>query len=751
MLNDDVQGPRGWRRSLLRVCVRALFAAFVRMVYRTRVVGIEHIPAEGPAVLAGNHVSYLDGFLLMLFAPRAVRMIVYEGNFSNSWVRMIAQAYDAIFISENPKSIARGLATARRALERGEVIGIFPEGGISRSGQLHGFRPGLMRMIRGTDAPVVPIFLDGLWGSVFSFSGGRFFRKWPQCRRLPITLAVGTPVREPQSVHEIRAAVQVLGSQAVLQRRSRSMVREALRMLRRRMWRTKLADSMGLTLTGGAALTRALVLRRLLRKSGILPHQTRVGVMLPPTVAGVLSNLALTLDRRMAVNLNYTLSETQLQHCLDTAEVECVVASATVREKFPFQLNTRWILLEDLRDRMHWTDKLVGAIQAWCLPVWLLERWLGLVNIDAHDEMTTIFTSGSTGMPKGVVLSQTNVGSNVRAIDDVIHLNSSDGIVGILPFFHAFGYTVTLWAVLSLDIKGVYHYSPLEPQQIGKLVRRHQATILVATPTFLRPLLVRCPREDLSSVDVVVTGAEKLPVALADAFEKKFGVRPVEGYGTTELSPLVSVNIPASRRYVDFQELAREGSVGRCVTGVAAKVTDVETGQVLDVNQQGMLWIYGPNVMCEYLHNAEATKHVVVERWYKTGDLAYVDEEGFIWITGRESRFSKIGGEMVPHGSVEEALLLAIGQDPNEPQHVAVTAVADPRKGERLVVVHEPLNQTPGQLVEVLRAAGMPNLWVPSPADFIAVDQVPLLGTGKIDLKRLRDLAASTLGDSPSR
>jgi acyl-[acyl-carrier-protein]-phospholipid O-acyltransferase/long-chain-fatty-acid--[acyl-carrier-protein] ligase len=293
--------------------------------------------------------------------------------------------------------------------------------------------------------------------------------------------------------------------------------------------------------------------------------------------------------------------------------------------------------------------------------------------------------------------------------------------------------------VLGLDIQGVYHLTPLEPKQVGKLCREHRATVLLATPTFLRSYLKRCPAEDFASLEVVVVGAEKMPVDLAAAFEEKFGVRPVEGYGATELSPLVSVNVPPSRsRGGDVER--KEGSVGRPVPGVSVKTASPETYEDLPPGAAGMLMVKGPNVMLGYLDQPEQTAEVIRDGWYVTGDIAQIDEDGFITITGRLNRFSKIGGEMVPHIRIEEAMREIVGDDGDEMQAV-VTSVPDARKGERLVVLYTDLPRTPEEICKQMASAGLPQLWIPSPECFRQVEEIPVLGSGKLDLKNVQRLA----------
>ena len=300
---------------------------------------------------------------------------------------------------------------------------------------------------------------------------------------------------------------------------------------------------------------------------------------------------------------------------------------------------------------------------------------------------------------------------------------------------------------MALDAKGAYHFSPLESKQVGKLCEKHGGTILLSTPTFLRSYLKRCEAKQFDTVEVVVTGAEKLPVDLCDQFEAKFGVRPVEGYGATETSPLVSVNVPGTRSSVSDGSDAKEGTVGRPIPGVEARIVDRESGVELPIGDAGMLHVKGPNIMKGYLGRDDLTSEVIQDGWYVTGDIARLDEDGFIQITGRVSRFSKIGGEMVPHGLIEEALGKIVGQE--DQLLVAVTAVPDARKGERLIVVHVKIEQTPKELCDALKEAGLPNLYIPSPDSFMEVDEIPILGTGKLDLTALRALAEERFGGKP--
>ncbi len=513
-----------------------------------------------------------------------------------------------------------------------------------------------------------------------------------------------------------------------------------LRTCRQNRRRVKIVDSMGAKLTGGQLLTRTLVLRRILTREVLAPDERHVGLLLPPSAGGAVANAALPLMGRVAVNLNYTLSGDLINNCIAQCNIRHVLTSRKFMEKMKFTVNAELVYLEDFAGKVTWRDKIAAAFQATAMPLGLLARHLGVDRIKPDDVLTVIFTSGSTGDPKGVMLSHENVGSNLWSIAQCVKLSADDTAIGVLPFFHSYGYTATLWTVLTLDPRGVYHFNPLDAHQVGKLCREWNVTVFMATPTFLRTYMKRCEPDDFRSLQVVFAAAEKVPRELFDSFEKKYGVRPVEAYGCTELSPLVAINVPASRNPRGDSSGVREGSVGRPIPGVRVKAVNPETWAEMPVGEPGMLLVGGTSVMKGYLNQPEATAKAIRDGWYITGDLAFIDADGFITITGRESRFSKIGGEMIPHILIEEALQKILGGDEDQLAAV-VTAVPDPRKGERLVVLYLPTDKTPEKICDALWNAGLPNLWVPSPDSFIQVDHIPVLGTGKLDLKAMRQVA----------
>ena len=716
-------------------------------VYRVRVYGLENIPKTGGAMLTSNHVTFADGVLLMMFIPRLTRFIIYADFVNNPRLNWLARIYEAIPIKADggPKSLIQSLRTAREAISSGSLVCIFPEGQLTRTGQLQPFQPGMLKILQGTGAPIIPVHLGGLWGSIFSFRGGTFFKKWPRRWPYPVSIHFGKPIPQPKSAAEVRFAVQELGADAVEADKPRELTpaRHFVRSCKKTMKRERIADSGGTSLTGGRLLASSLALRRVLRRDVLSRDEPQVGILLPPTVGCALANLAVTLSGRVAVNLNYTMSEKDINYCVRDAGLKHVLTSKKLLEKKPLQLDVPFVCLEDLKEKVSRLDKLLAGIGAFALPVSILEWLLGLTRTRMDDPITIIYTSGSTGEPKGVVLSQHNIAATIDAVDQVVQIKDSDVVLGVIPIFHSLGYLATFWLPMSLSPKVVYHINPLDAREIGKLAQDHGATILFGTPTFLRGYLKRVEKEQFSKLDLVVVGAEKLPVDLAEQFRNKFGILPSEGYGATETSGPASVNIPDHRSDSITQKGTKLGSVGRPLPGVIARAVNPETRQPLDSNKEGLIEIKGPNIMLGYWNRPEKTAAVLKNGWYDTGDMGMVDDEGFVHITGRLSRFSKIGGEMVPHLKIEECLSKIIDDPTNADAsvQVVVTSVPDAKKGERLIVLHRPLTKPVSQIIDELSKCDLPNLWIPSQDSFLEVPEIPLLGTGKLDLRGIKQLA----------
>ncbi len=721
---------------------------FTHTLYKLRVFGRENLPGKGAGLIVANHVSFVDGVLMMITSSRMIRFIIYADFTEMPLLRRLGQIMRVIPIdaSRGPKELVRSIRTAKDAIKNGELVCIFAEGQLTRTGQIQPFQRGMMKIIQGSDAPVIPAYIHGLWGSIFSWRGGKLFWKWPKRWRLPVDVHFGAPMHNVKGPVEVRQAVEQLGAEAVKMDSERHPIpaQRFIRHCKSHKSAIKAVDSAKTSLTGGKLLAAALAFRRILKRKILDKDEKNVGLLLPPSVGGALANMAVALNGRVGVNLNYTLSEDVLNFCVKKAGLKHVLTSRKFLEKKPYTLEgAEFVFLEDLKEQITTKDRLLAAAAAYAMPAKMLESILGLNKIDPQETLTIVFTSGSTGEPKGVVLSHANVGSNIEAVDHLLNLNEKDAIIGVLPFFHSFGYTACMWLPMCYNVRGVYHFNPLDAKVVGRLCQENQATILMATPTFLKMYLRRCEKEELQSLDLIVVGAEKLPIDLATQFEAKFGVLPTEGYGTTELSPVAAVNIPDHRSQDIYQQGTKLGTVGRPLPGVTAKVVNPDTREDLGIEKEGLLLIKGPNVMCGYLDDPEKTAEAIHDGWYNTGDFASIDNEGFVSITGRQSRFSKIGGEMVPHIKIEEELshICEMGVECEGEILLAVTSIPDERKGERLIVLHRRLNKPIEEVLKELATKGLPNIWLPNKASFLEVDSIPILGTGKLDLRGIKMVA----------
>ncbi len=526
-------------------------------------------------------------------------------------------------------------------------------------------------------------------------------------------------------------------------------VRKFIRICHQQAGILKIADSSGKELTGRKLLIGALVFRHFFHRAIFSNDEKYVGVLLPPNIYTTIVNAALTLDKRVSINLNYTVSNEIMNKSIETAGIKHIITSRKFLDKLNYHdLNAELVVLEeDVGPKISWSDKIKGVIEAYS-PCWFVDWLLGLNSISPDDVLTIIFTSGSTGVPKGVMLTHDNIGSNIDSFMNLERIDWPDILMGIMPTFHAFGFIVNIWVVLTKRVRAVYHYSPLEPKVIGKLTKKYQCTAMIATPTFYRMYIRKCEPDDLKSIEIPVAGGEHMPIEVMDAFEAKFGARPLEGFGATECSPVVCANILERRRVHKDEILRKDGSIGLPVPGVLVEIRDIDTGKVLGANEVGMMWVKGRNVMKGYLNMPEKTAEVIKDGWYCTGDLAKIDEDGFIYITGRLSRFSKIGGEMVPHEGIEKAIGDIIGITPDEPLSVVVSSIPSDKKGEKVIVMYTDLKgKTPEEIVAAMHNNNIPPIWIPSIDAFVQVEKIPILGTGKLDIQGAKNLALKVMNN----
>lgn len=503
---------------------------------------------------------------------------------------------------------------------------------------------------------------------------------------------------------------------------------------KRRWFRPCLADSSGKELTCGRTLVASRLLAAWIRRRAA--GQQMVGLLAPASAGGALANIAVLLAGAVPVNLNFTAGAAAMRSAVEQCRIRTILTSRVFLAKAKIEEMPGMVFLEDVLRGFTSAGKAWAAVATFLTPARLLQR-LHRGAGDTPDSLATvIFSSGSTGDPKGVMLSHHNVLSNLEGIAQVFWITPADCMLGVLPFFHSFGFTVTLWLPLLAGFRAVYHPNPLDAGVVGELARKHSATILTATPTFYQAYLRKCSPEQFRSLRFALVGAEKLRDPLAEAFREKYGLELLEGYGATEMAPVVAVNVPDVRRGREQQTGSKRGAVGHPIPGVAVKVVDPATRESLGANQEGLLLLKGPNRMLGYLGRPDLTAEALDGEWYASGDIGAIDDDGFLRITDRLSRFSKIGGEMVPHIQVEEAVSRILGDGA-----CAVTAVPDEQKGERLVVFYTSGGLTPGEVWAGLCQLDLRKLWIPKRDSIHRVEAIPTLGSGKMDLRRLKAMA----------
>lgn len=742
----------GMRRvDLLRASVFGLG----RLFYRVETIGSEHLQTSGGLVLVCNHVGYSDSVPLSMASPRPIRFLSMASLFDLPVLGHCLRHFRAIPVS--PGRAKAAIREAAEAAKRGEVVCIFPEGELTRSGTIQELRPGFELIARRSGCPVVVAHLDGLWGSLFSFERGRYFFKWP--RRLPVRVRVSfsRPIAPSEATPlRIREELLGLGAEAMATRRdlSNDLPGTILRGLKHTGGRTAVEEvtPRPRTVSGRKLLTGSLLLAKRLKET--VP-QKRVGILLPPCIGGCLANAAVLFAGKVPVNLNPTLSSAAFKACLEKAGLGTILTARPVLKRIKGLTLPENVEARYLEEELPKAGKLAGAV-TWLttfLPSAWIRRLHDLPRKNPHDEAVLLFTSGSTGTPKGVPLTHRNIVGSLMQFEEIGLFTPRDTLFGCLPLFHAFGQTVGLWLPLCQDRRVVTSPSPLDGAAVVKAIREGKPNVIIGTPTFYRLWLRKAESGDFDSVRLALAGAEKLPEDLTKAFEASTGKQLFEGYGLTETSPVVSINRPdppLGFAAQSVQEGSRPGSAGRLLPGIAAQVLDPETGRPSGPDEPGMLYLRGVNIFGGYLDAPEASNEVLHAGWFRTGDLARFDEDGFLYIEGRLSRFSKIGGEMVPHGAIEELLEKQLPGKEGGRAH-AVVGLPHPSKGEQLVLIST-LELSAEDVRSPLQAAGLPALW--QPRTIITVPEIPHLATGKLDVagcRRLAEEAVNGGSDAPGR
>lgn len=703
---------------------------------KLELIGDEHIPASGGVLVIPNRLQFED--LLHLERRLNDRELIYlierdleydpllQAHLEKADVEAIEFACDDSLLEAFKKQI-------HGSIEDDAIIIFVPGKTLTRAGQNQTVPSHILQFLLKTSAPVLPLFVERPAETRLSIENIR------DVDRLILSFAKVLE-REAVTLANYQERLLLAGEAAFSRRPilKTTLAWALLRGLKKHGTTDKIIDGNdGSELGFDKLLAAAIVLSKHIRQE---TEQPRVGIILPPGKGGVLANLAVIFAGKVPVNLNFTAGENAVASCIQQSGIDkFITADPFVRKmsRFPWPPNKQLILIERVLPALK-TKIGLWLVLSKLLPAGLLASVLKIQKKGDHEEAVLLFTSGSSGDPKGVVLSHRNLLANVNQFGSRISLNSEDKVLGCLPLFHSFGCTVTLWYPIIEGLTLVTYPSPLDTGKLAELIETHRISLIIATPTFLRGYLRKAKPEQFASAKLVVTGAEKLPVNLAEAFANRFGKPVLEGYGLTETSPVSNVNLPDPEPDNDDDHRPvipnrRSGSVGQPIPGVAIRITDPDTDEPRSLLQSGMIWLRGANIFEGYLGQPEKTEEVIRHGWFRTGDIGRVDEDGFLYIEGRLSRFSKIGGEMVPHETVEASINEAMGFDSDSERKIAIVGVPDDAKGEALIL----LCASPGLDLTNLRykllEKGISSLWIPK--TIIEVPEIPLLASGKLDIK----------------
>lgn len=738
---------------------RIIAGMILKRHYQISVSGFENLPKRGGVLLLGNHISWIDWALVQVACPRPVRFVMLRSIYETWYLKPVLKFFGVIPISKG--NSAESLEAVNQCLRNGEVVCLFPEGAISRNGQLGQFKRGYERAVEGLDssvAVITPFYLRGLWGSKLSRSNSEKLRTNTAAgakRNIIVafgnTLPLSTPAEQlKQKVFELSIDAWDSYTQEL-----DTVPLAWLKQAKSQLTAISVVESGGEQYNNLKMITATTQMARLMRRAAHVRRQN-VGLLLPSSGAGIMANLAVMLNGQTAVNLNYSTGADAVRSALDSADIDTIYTSSRFLDKLQAKgvdaaamLKGRQVVYQESLlqqpSRFAWGLHLMASV---LLPATLLQRLFGkAVDIEAPAQI--LFSSGSEGKPKGIVLSHRNLMGNIKQISDVLNTRADDKMMASLPLFHSFGLTVNSLLPMVEGIPAICHPDPTDAFGTAKAIARHKATILCGTASFLR-LYTRNSKVEplmLDSLRVVVAGAEKLTKDVRHGFELKFKKSIFEGYGTTETTPVASVNIPDGIDPGNWKVQAgqKEGSVGLPLPGSCFRIVDPETLESLPAGESGLILIAGGQVMLGYLNDDEKTADSIVtlegRRWYKTGDKGYLDSDGFLTVVDRYSRFAKVGGEMISLMAVEQAMRELVEQDDVD---LAAVSLPDEKKGEKIILLITD-NQAAATLRQRAIEANLNNLMLPS--QFLTVDSIPRLGSGKLDFSALEQLATPVAAD----
>ncbi len=715
----------------------------VRIVmFRLRVIGKENMPYSGPILLVSNHVSLVDLLMIQAVVRQRVRFLVRTEIINFLPTRLIFWYIGVLKVPSprRPKELKLFFSKIQERLRAGETICFFPEGAISGSGNLMRFRSGVQPLIPPEiQVTVMPVRLGMIHGRLTGIHNKRLhFRRltrWP----VDYSIAIGRPLDPNLTAFQLRQKISELGAIAETspQPGERPIHTAFIFHAKRHLFGKIFYDATTGTWFGNfKMLLLTIMLSKVIRKidKGTAGY---TGILLPntPVAAGVL--LAIQCADRTPAVMNFSAGQSVALASMRRAGVKTILTSRKFLDKLKWEKTEEMVLLEDIVPTITKSRKLLTMLMVLFLPTRTLVRNIAPLSCyNMFQQAVLLFSSGSTGNPKAVMLTQRNINCNVQSFIRVVDWSTNDRVGGNLPIFHSFGFTVCFALPATTGTPVAYVANPLDASLIVKTCREFKVSILCATPTFLQKYMMKAKPDDFKALRLCVTGAEKLRTELADRYRALTGRDIVEGYGCTELSPIVTINLNNSI-YTLGTKSDHPGSIGCPLPGIHARIVDINTGVELPPGKDGRLQVRAGSVMKGYLNDPDLTARAILNNYYDTGDIGYMDEDGYIYITGRATRFSKIGGEMVPHEGVEDAITQFLHSETRE---VAVAGRGDRLKGERLVIFHVIENIDTAAIINGLREAGLPNIWIPKAEDFVKVDALPLLGSGKLDLQGLKKM-----------
>ena len=734
---------------------QSMILLFLKMVvglkYKLEVNGIKNIPSSGGVLLLGNHVSWIDWAVILMSVPREVKFVMEKSIYNKWYLNWLLKMFNAIPISgASSKSTMQLVA---KELDKGNVVVLFPEGNITRNGHLGEFKRGFELILKQTnsDVRVVSFYIRGLWESMFSRANKKLKKSY---RTNTVTVSFSKSMKkEKANISLIKKEVLALSTISWKQHISNlgTISETIFDKLKEVSSEMIMADSTGLELSGNKFLTVSILFKNLLEKK---VKGQNIGLLIPSTCAGAFINNSILMMGKTAVNLNYTSEVESLKQAVKKAGVKTIVASLKFVEKLKskgidisslFDL-VEVIYLEDLKKEITKSSGLLTLLSVKFLPSFILKS-IHLKKIKKDDTVLILFSSGSEGTPKGIELSSDNVLGNSQQIANVLNVNDEDIFVGSLPIFHAFGIVVTTFLPLIEGIKCVAHPDPTDGLGLGKLIHKYKATILTGTSTFFR-LYTKNPKVNplmFESLRLTVAGAEKLRSDVRLEFKKKFGKDILEGFGTTETTPVTSCNLPdvLTPDYI-VQKGNKVGTVGMALPGTFIKIVDPETFEELETNEEGMVLISGIQVMKGYLKDEKKTQEVLKQIdghiYYITGDKGKLDHDGFLTIVDRYSRFAKLGGEMISLTAVEQKISKLIDLEEDSQTDFIATSLEDEKKGEKIILLISSVDESfVSELKERINTSFENKLMIPSLIKI--VEDIPKLGTGKKDFKGAKELA----------